>query len=167
MSAHHAASSCSICDWRGRLIRLVLRIAATVAVGFIGGTVGYLEFRVRVLALHSPMADAGLLIYRHVCGYGEFCAAGGYAACFGLLTRRSSGRFVAALLSGLAEKRQKHLGPSRFSLATMLLIVVGFALLFAGMRLRGDYLRRRFEDRDSRGVQRVSHATSQSLSARA
>lgn len=48
--------------------------------------------------------------------------------------------------SGLAEKRDKSLGPSRFSLKALLWIVAGFAVLFSGLQLRGEYERWRHRD---------------------
>lgn len=180
MNAPQTATATSVHQWHGRALRVVLRLAAAVALGFVGGTIGFAYFLLRWIQLRWPLNNSGLLVGYFVPGYLEFCAAGIYAVCFGLLTRRASGRVTGAVvawlatlcagpmiaqiafehvgmwelwagaigglvagtfiaiyvfISGLAEKRNKNLGPTRFSLRLLFWIVTGFAVLFGGLAI--------------------------------
>lgn len=128
MNAPNPAPASLVHQWRGRALRVGLRLAAAVAIGFTGGTIGYFQYMSRMIALRPAVAvnsdrdsdgyldvvvvaNGNVFIPVRTFGFGDFCLAGIYATGFGLLARRTPGRLAGA--------------------------GVGFALLFAGLQLRG------------------------------
>lgn len=103
MNVHRTTTATSVHRRYERFLRAVLRLAAAVAIGFIGGTLGYSEFAARIMAIQSPPPESGVFICRiSPFGLGEFCLSGIYTAGFGLLARRSSGRLAGATVAWLA-----------------------------------------------------------------